>query len=47
LEWATPKTLIFSTGKLTYKPEVLKQYRQQGYEVRSTFTDGAIVIDVE
>jgi beta-lactamase superfamily II metal-dependent hydrolase len=47
LEWTTPKTLIFSTGKLTYRPELLEQYKQQGYEVRSTFVDGAIVIDVE
>jgi len=47
LEWATPKTLIFSTGKLTYRPELLEQFRQQGYEVRSTFTDGAIVIEAE
>jgi competence protein ComEC len=47
LEWTTPKTLIFSTGKLTYKPEQLEELRQQGYEVRSTFVEGAIVIDIE
>jgi competence protein ComEC len=47
LDWATPKTLIFSAGKLTYRPEALEQYRRQGYEVRSTFTDGAIVIDID
>jgi competence protein ComEC len=47
LEWTTPKTLIFSTGKLTYKPERLEQYRQKGYEVRSTFTEGAIEINIE
>ena len=47
LEWTTPQTLIFSNGKLTYKPEVLEQLRGQGYEVRSTFVEGAIVIDIE
>ena len=47
LEWTTPQTLIFSTGKLTYKPEQLEDFRQRGYEVRSTFIEGAIVIDVE
>ncbi|MCL2710021.1 MAG: ComEC/Rec2 family competence protein [Planctomycetaceae bacterium] len=47
LEWATPQTLIFSTGKLTYKPEALEEFRQQGYEVRSTFVGGVVVIDVE
>jgi competence protein ComEC len=47
IDWTTPQTLIFSTGKLTYNPEMLEQYREQGYEVRSTFTDGAIVIDIE
>ena len=47
LEWTTPKTLIFSTGKLTYKPEQLEQFRQRGYEVRSTFTDGVIEINIE
>jgi competence protein ComEC len=46
LEWSTPKTLIFSTGKLTYKPEVLEQFRQRGYEVRSTFVEGAIEINI-
>jgi competence protein ComEC len=47
LEWAVPQTLIFSTGKLSHRPELLEQYRQQGYEVRSTFIEGAIVIDIE
>jgi beta-lactamase superfamily II metal-dependent hydrolase len=47
LAWTTPKTLIFSTGKLTYKPEQWEQLRQQGYEVRSTFLEGAIEIDIE
>jgi competence protein ComEC len=47
LEWAMPKTLIFSTGKLTYKPEALEEYRQRGFDVRSTFIEGAIEIDIE
>jgi competence protein ComEC len=47
LEWTTPTTLIFSTGRLTHRPERLEEYRQMGYDVRSTFTDGAIVIDIE
>jgi competence protein ComEC len=47
LEWTAAKTLLFSSGKLTYKPEVLEQFRQKGYEVRSTFVEGAIVIDIE
>jgi competence protein ComEC len=46
LEWAKPQTLIFSTGKLSHRPELLEQYRQKGYEVRSTFIEGAIVIDI-
>jgi competence protein ComEC len=46
LDWTTPKTLIFSTGKLTYKPETLDYYRQRGYEVRSTFLEGAIEINI-
>jgi len=46
LEWATPTTLIFSTGRLTHNPARLEEFRQRGYEVRSTFTDGAIVIDI-
>ena len=47
LEWTTPDLLIFSTGKLTYKPEMLEQYRQRGYQVRSTFVEGVIEINVE
>jgi hypothetical protein len=47
LEWTTPKTLIFSHGKLTYKPDTLEQFRQKGYEVRSTFIEGAIEINIE
>ena len=46
LEWATPQTLLFSTGKLSHRPELLEEYRQKGYDVRDTFTDGAIVIDI-
>ena len=46
LEWAAPNTLIFSTGSLTHKPEVLERFRQRGYEVRSTFVEGAIEIHV-
>jgi competence protein ComEC len=46
IEWTTPKTLIYSTGKLTYKPEVLNDLRQKGYEVRSTFVEGAIEINI-
>ena len=46
LQWTNPKTLLFSTGKLSHRPELLEEYRQKGYEVRSTFTDGAIVIDI-
>ena len=46
LEWTSPKTLLFSTGKLTYKPELLEQFRQRGYEVRSTFVEGGIEINV-
>ena len=47
LDWAAPKTLIFSAGKLTHKPELLEQFRQRGYKVLSTFTDGAVIVDVE
>jgi len=46
LEWTTPQTLLVSHGKLTYKPEILEQFRQQGYEVRSTFAEGAIIINI-
>jgi competence protein ComEC len=46
IDWTTPKTLIYSTGKLTHKPEVLDELRQKGYEVRSTFVEGAIEIDI-
>jgi competence protein ComEC len=46
LDWTTPKTLIFSTGKLTHKPEMLDDYQQQGFEVRSTFVEGAIEINI-
>ena len=46
LEWTTPNTLIFSTGKLTYKPELLDELRQRGFEVRSTFVEGGIEINV-
>ena len=46
LQWTTPTTLLFSTGKLSYRPELLQEYRQKGYDVRNTFTDGAIVIDI-
>ena len=45
LEWTAATTLIFSTGTLTYKPELLEQLRQKGYEVRSTFEEGAIEIN--
>lgn len=47
LEWTAPKTLIFSNGKLTYKPEVLEQFLQRGFEVRSTFTEGMVEINIE
>lgn len=47
LEWTKPHALLFSTGSLTYKPEILEQFRQKGYEVRSTFVEGMIEIDVE
>jgi len=47
LEWTTPTTLIFSTGKLTYKPVAWEQLRQKGYEVRSTLIEGAIEINIE
>jgi len=46
LEWTTPTTLLFSTGKLSHRPELLEEYRQKGYVVRETFTEGAIVIDI-
>jgi beta-lactamase superfamily II metal-dependent hydrolase len=46
IEWTTPKTLIFSTGKLTHKPEMLKELQEKGYEVRSTLLEGAIEIDI-
>jgi competence protein ComEC len=46
LNWASPKMLIYSHGKMTYKPEVLEQYRQKGYEVRSTFLEGAVEINI-
>jgi beta-lactamase superfamily II metal-dependent hydrolase len=47
INWTTPKTLIFSTGKLTYKPEMLDELRKKGYKVRSTFIEGAIEINIE
>jgi beta-lactamase superfamily II metal-dependent hydrolase len=47
LEWTKPQTLIFSNGKLTYKPEAWEQLQKKGYEVRSTFLEGAIVLDIE
>lgn len=46
LDWAKPKTLIYSSGKMTYKPEKLEQLRRQGYEVQSTFEEGAIEIRI-
>ena len=46
LEWTTPKTLLFSTGKLTHNPERLEEYRQKRYEVRSTYEEGAIEINI-
>ena len=47
LEWTTPQTLLLSNGKLTHKPEMLEELRQRGYKVRSTFVEGAIVINIE
>ena len=47
LEWATPQILIFSHGSLTHRPERLEHFRQQGFEVRSTFVEGAIEIDID
>ena len=46
LEWSTPQMLLFSTGSLSHRPESLAEYRQRGYNVRETFTGGAIVINV-
>ena len=46
LEWASPRILIFSHGKRTHNPGLLEFRRQQGYDVRSTFLEGAIIIDI-
>jgi competence protein ComEC len=46
IAWTTPQTLIFSTGKLTHKPEMLKELQEKGYEVRSTLLEGAVEIDI-
>ena len=46
INWTTPATLIYSTGRLTHKPEMLEERRIQGYEVRSTLVEGAIEINI-
>ena len=46
LEWSQAKTLLFSTGRLTHNLEMLDRRREQGYEVRCTFCEGAIVFEI-
>ncbi|GHT42312.1 competence protein ComEC [Planctomycetales bacterium] len=47
LDWASPKTLLFSAGTMTYKPEAMAAYREKGCEVRNTFEEGQIEINIE
>ncbi|MGL4594042.1 MAG: ComEC/Rec2 family competence protein [Thermoguttaceae bacterium] len=47
LDWATPDELIISAGKFTHRDEVLENYRNRGFQVRSTFCDGYIEVMID
>jgi competence protein ComEC len=46
IQWASPKTLLLSAGRLTHKKTTLENYRRRGFVTRSTFEEGAIEINI-
>lgn len=46
LAWASPKRLLVSAGRFTYRSETMENYRKRGFTVRNTFEEGYIEISI-
>ncbi|MDR0870775.1 MAG: ComEC/Rec2 family competence protein [Planctomycetaceae bacterium] len=44
LQWTKPKVLIISAGRFTHRDSAVEHFRKNGYEVRSTFLEGAVTL---
>lgn len=47
LRWARPECLLVSAGRFTYDKKTMDAYRRRGFEVRNTYEEGLIEINLD